>query len=206
MSGDDHARRRAHHEHVLGISETVSSAELDHDAIANSDYLYIEGYLATSDTGRQAAIMARQSATENNTKIALSLSDPGIVMHFRDELALMMGHRPVDLLFCNEAEALQWTNSDNLTSAIEKLKSRLTALQSHWGAGAPLFLMASTATKSPHTPLLPLIPTVLATCSPAHFSTPSPRAGSSLRRGICQPGCRQGGEPVRATLTPAATH
>ena len=41
-------------EGFTAISETLSPAELDAEAIAASEYLYIEGYLVTSPSGRAA--------------------------------------------------------------------------------------------------------------------------------------------------------
>ncbi len=105
----------------LGISETLSMAELHEDAIVDSEYLYLEGYLVTSDTGRAAAIRARQLAEEAGVKTAISLSDPGIVQFFRDGLLEMIGKR-VDLLFCNKDEALSFTGVEALEDAIENLK------------------------------------------------------------------------------------
>jgi sugar/nucleoside kinase (ribokinase family) len=100
----------------LGISETLCPLNLNIEAIAASEYLYIEGYLVTSPTGRQAAIEACAVARKNNTKIALSLSDPGIVAHFREGLLEIMGGR-VDLLFCNRDEAFDWTNTGDTEAA-----------------------------------------------------------------------------------------
>jgi len=105
----------------LGVSETVSIENLNTEAISQSEYLYIEGYLVTSDTGRAAAIRAREIAEEYNVKTVLSLSDPGMVTFFKDGLKAMLGHK-VDLLFCNEDEALGWTDSETLDDAIERLK------------------------------------------------------------------------------------
>lgn len=105
----------------LGVSETVSTANLNTEAISQSDYLYVEGYLVTSDSGRAAAIHAREIAEKHNVKTVLSLSDPGMVTFFKSGLKQMMGNK-VNLLFCNEAEALGWTDTDNLGQAVELLK------------------------------------------------------------------------------------
>lgn len=106
----------------LGISETLSTADLDHDAIAETEYLYLEGYQVTSVTGRAAAIEARQLAQQAGVKIALSFSDPGMVQFFRDGMESMVGDG-VDLLFCNEAEALAWAKTAQLDEAIQALRS-----------------------------------------------------------------------------------
>lgn len=105
----------------LGISETLSSSELNELAIADSHYIYMEGYLVTSPTARAAAIEARQIAEANNVKTAFTLSDPGMVEFFKDGLAEMIGDG-VDLLFCNESEALGWAGTDSLDAAIVALK------------------------------------------------------------------------------------
>jgi len=105
----------------LAISESLSVQQLDPQAIADSQYLYIEGYLVTSDSGRAAAVVARQTAESQGIKTAISLSDPGMVQFFRDGLEEMIGDG-VDLLFCNEDEAKGWADTDNLDTAITKIK------------------------------------------------------------------------------------
>jgi sugar/nucleoside kinase (ribokinase family) len=105
----------------LGISETVSVNELHSDAIAAAEYVYIEGYLVSSTTGRVAAIELRKHAEANNTRTSLSLSDPAMVQFFRDGLLEMIGDG-VDLLFCNRDEALGFTQTHSLDTAVEALK------------------------------------------------------------------------------------
>jgi sugar/nucleoside kinase (ribokinase family) len=105
----------------LGISETLSTEQLDAGAIAASEYLYIEGYLVTSPTGCAAAVKAREIAEAAGVKTALSFSDPGMVEFFRDSMAQIIGQR-LDLIFCNEAEAMGWAQSDDLEVTIERLK------------------------------------------------------------------------------------
>ena len=105
----------------LGISESFSSDQINSDAIADSEYLYMEGYLVTSPTGRSAAITAREIAEQHGVKTAISLSDPGMVEFFKEGLQEMIGKR-VNLLFCNEDEAKGWAGADDLNSAIEALK------------------------------------------------------------------------------------
>jgi len=105
----------------LGITETFSVDELHQDALCDSEYLYIEGYLVTSSTGRHAAIEARKIAEESGVKTALTFSDPAMVEFFKDGLKEMIGKK-VDLLFCNEAEAKSWAGTNDLDLALESLK------------------------------------------------------------------------------------
>ena len=106
----------------LGISETLSMREIDEQAIADSEYLYIESYLVTSDSGRAAATKACKIAKANNTKVAISFSDPGIIAHFGDGVKSIMGDK-VDLVFCNEEEALSFAGTSDIDTAIDKIKA-----------------------------------------------------------------------------------
>jgi len=123
----------------LGISETLSREQVDESALKTSQYLYIEGYLVTSPTGRDAAIHARQLAEQHGVKTALSFSDPGIVAHFRDGLKEMVGQQ-LDIVFCNESEAMSWAGTDSLQAAIPALKQAAKTFAVTCGArGALLF-------------------------------------------------------------------
>ncbi len=106
----------------LGITQTLSKEEVAADAIKKSSYVYMEGYLVTSPTGKAAAIHAREVAELNNVKTALTFSDVNMVKFFKDGLVEMMGPKGVDLLFCNEAEALAYTETAAINDAREALK------------------------------------------------------------------------------------
>lgn len=108
----------------LGTTATFSSKELDSSAIGNSDYIYIEGYLAPSPTAKDAAIAARQMAQEKDVKVALTLSDPTIATHFKTELSEMIGGAPIDILFCNKEEAITFTGAANLDAAKAELNKK----------------------------------------------------------------------------------
>lgn len=123
----------------LGITATLSEQELDEKELKDSEFVYLEGYLVTSETGRAAAIKARELAQANKIKTALTFSDPGIVEHFRDGFMQMIGKK-VDLIFCNEAEALSFTQEESLDRAMNKLKEVSSAFVVTRGPkGAVLF-------------------------------------------------------------------
>ena len=74
----------------LGISETLSTDEVDEAAIRDSDWVYLEGYLVTSPTGHAAALKTKALAEAQGVKTAVSFSDPGMVKFFRDNMAAMV--------------------------------------------------------------------------------------------------------------------
>jgi sugar/nucleoside kinase (ribokinase family) len=105
----------------LGITATLSTDEVDEQAIKDSEYVYLEGYLVTSGTGFEAMKQTKKIAEKNGVKTALTLSDPSIVEGFKERFEELIG-ASVDLLFCNEEEAKIFTGTDELSQAREALK------------------------------------------------------------------------------------
>ncbi|TYP94071.1 Sugar or nucleoside kinase, ribokinase family [Fodinibius salinus] len=105
----------------LGITSNLSTKEIDEQAIQNSEYVYIEGYLVASDKGYEAMKKTKEIAEQSNVKTTLTLSDPAIVEGFKGRFEEIVG-ASVDLLFCNEEEAKIYTGKDDLMEAREALK------------------------------------------------------------------------------------
>lgn len=105
----------------LGITQNLSTKEIDELAIRDSEYVYIEGYLVTSENGFEVMHETKKLAQKNEVKTALTLSDPSIVEGFKNRFEDIIG-ASVDLLFCNEKEAKIYTGKDNLKEARELLK------------------------------------------------------------------------------------
>ncbi len=106
----------------LGITSDLSHEEIDFDALAASRLLYIEGYLVTSPTGRAAAVRAKAFARERGIEVAYTLSDSSMLQFFGEGVAQILGDDGVDLLFCNEGEALQWSGQASIAAAANALK------------------------------------------------------------------------------------
>lgn len=106
----------------LGITASIGPDEVDAEAIKNSKYMYMEGYLVASPTGKVAAIKAREIAEASGIKTALTFSDVNMVKFFKGGLTEMLGPKGVDLLFCNETEALGFTETADVLDAREALK------------------------------------------------------------------------------------
>lgn len=105
----------------LGITANLSTKEIDDLAIRDSEYVYIEGYLVTSENGFEAMKETKKIAQQNDVKTALTLSDPSLVKGFKDRFDEIIG-ASVDLLFCNEKEAKIYTGKEDLMEAREALK------------------------------------------------------------------------------------
>jgi sugar/nucleoside kinase (ribokinase family) len=106
----------------LGITAALSPAQVDLEPLQNARFLYIEGYLATSDSARAAVTVVRELARAQGSKIAISLSDPAMVQYAKHGLLEML-EGGVDILFCNEMEALLFTEQTDLNAAIAQLQT-----------------------------------------------------------------------------------
>jgi sugar/nucleoside kinase (ribokinase family) len=95
----------------LGISSGLSDVELVPALIADSAYTYIEGYLVTGESSKQAAIKASEIATSAGQKVALTLSDRNMAKFFRQGLLEMIG------------SGVELAGTEDLTEAVKYLKT-----------------------------------------------------------------------------------
>lgn len=105
----------------LGVSSFLSPEHLDEAAIRNSTYVYLEGYLVASPKGLEAMKEIKKLAEKNNVEVALTFSDPSMVKYFSKQMEEVVG-AGVDLLFCNDEEAMIYTGTFTIAEAREKLK------------------------------------------------------------------------------------
>ncbi|MFC6052565.1 sugar kinase [Acinetobacter sp. Ac_877] len=125
----------------LGITAELTDAQIDFTPLNTAKWLYLEGYLSTSDSARLAVKQAREIAKANGVKIALTLSDPAMVQYARQGLDELLDDG-VDLLFCNEQEALMYTETDNIDAALAKLKLLSQSIVITLGANGALISTA----------------------------------------------------------------
>ena len=102
-----------------------ATAELDHTAlhekdIAKSKIYYMEGYLAASPSGLQAALLGRQIAKDAGVQLATTLSDVSMINFCRPGLDAIVG-QGLDYLFCNEEEAQVWCGSKDLLAICQQM-------------------------------------------------------------------------------------
>ena len=108
----------------LGVSGDFSLDDVDVNLLKAAKVLYIEGYILSSAKGMEAALYAQSVARSRGILVSLSLSDPSIVKQAGARInELLVGG--VDLLFCNEAEALLYTGAADFSSAASLLGSQV---------------------------------------------------------------------------------
>jgi sugar/nucleoside kinase (ribokinase family) len=105
----------------LGVNSFFAPEHLNEDAIKQSSYIYMEGYLVASPKGLEAMKETKKIAEKNKVSTALTFSDPSMVKYFAAQMKEIVG-ASVDLLFCNDEEAMLFTESSDVNTAREKLK------------------------------------------------------------------------------------
>jgi sugar/nucleoside kinase (ribokinase family) len=105
----------------LGITATFSKNEVNEAALKDAEYLYMEGYLVPSPEGQLAMKHAKKVAEDNGVKVAMTFSDPSMVKYFKPQMEEIVG-ASVDLLFCNEEEAMLFTGTESIEVARQELK------------------------------------------------------------------------------------
>ena len=87
----------------LGAAREFAMSDLNEADIADSDVLYIEGYLWDAPTAKAASLKAIDIAKKAGTQVAFTLSDPFLMGRYRSEFLELLSH--LDILFANEDEA-----------------------------------------------------------------------------------------------------
>ena len=104
----------------LGTSSDIAADNVDFDALTQADWLYLEGYLAMSESIQPAMTQLRQQAGIHNAKIAVSFADPAVVKFAKDGLLNMLGNK-VAVIFCNSEEAKLFTDKKQVNAAARTL-------------------------------------------------------------------------------------
>ncbi len=94
----------------LGSSALFGPQHVSLEHIERADWIYIEGYLLSSDSGREAALKAAKHAKSCGTKVAFTFSDAFIVNCFREPLEQIVACS--DLIFANKVESQAFTGKD----------------------------------------------------------------------------------------------
>lgn len=104
----------------LGVSAELGESNIDPEITKSARLVYIEGYLWTGEKSQIAAIKMANIAQENKVPVAFTLSDAFVVSGFKESLIQFIKDK-VDILFCNEVEALALTDESSPQSAANTL-------------------------------------------------------------------------------------
>jgi len=100
----------------LGVTEFLEPSDIDPAQMADTDWIYLEGYRFDGPDSHAAFAKAINACRPHGGRVALTLSDPFCVERHRDAFRLMI-REDVDLLFANRAEVMAMYRTDDFASA-----------------------------------------------------------------------------------------
>lgn len=101
----------------LGISTTLSSADVPEQVTGNAKLMFLEGYLFDHDAGKSAFREAARATRAAGGKAGIAISDPFCVDRHRADFLSLIQH-DLDFVIGNEAEIQSLFESDHLDDAL----------------------------------------------------------------------------------------
>jgi len=129
----------------LGVSSTIGPDDIREEEIRRSKYVYIEGYLFTSESTTNAALKTIELAKKHGVKVAFTVSDPFLIGLYR-ELFWKLIAESVDLLFCNLEEARSLTGLQDPVDCAQKIHHHAADVCLTLGEEGSLLLHGGTLT------------------------------------------------------------
>ena len=104
----------------LGASAQLCPGDVDEEAIAQSQWLYLEGYLLAGEATRETCFHALDLARQHATQVAFSFSDGFVVEVFGDHVQRIV-KTYAHLIFANEVEAAAYTGMRDPEASLQAL-------------------------------------------------------------------------------------
>jgi len=112
----------------LGAAHYLPEDAADPALVASARFLYIEGYMWDPPQPRQAILRAIEATRASGRKVALALSAIFLMEVYRDDFLKLLDDGLVDLLFCNEGEAMALMQGMDLDAATQALAAKVPLL------------------------------------------------------------------------------
>ncbi len=108
----------------LGVSAQLSPADIDPAAMADTEWVYLEGYRFDGFDSQEAFHKAIAAAKGAGGRVSITLSDPFCIERHRDAFRRMV-REDIDLLFANEHEIVALYQTDTLEAAIAEAQKEV---------------------------------------------------------------------------------
>lgn len=131
----------------LGASHLLEQAMIDEAWIADSDILYLEGYLWDPELSRAAMRRAIDVARGAGRKVAFTLSDAFIIDRHGDDFRKLIAEGLFDILFANEVEIAALAGNDNFEAAVATVAVQVPLLVVTRGAHGAIAIQDGTRTE-----------------------------------------------------------
>jgi sugar/nucleoside kinase (ribokinase family) len=107
----------------LGAAQDLHPYDIDADAVAAAQIVYLEGYLWDPPHAKEAFVKAAKIAHGAERDVALTLSDAFCVDRYRAEFLDLIRSGTVDLVFANERELHSLYQTADFDTALNALRN-----------------------------------------------------------------------------------
>ena len=101
----------------LGISAEVGPDDVDEAVMADSEAVFLEGYLFDKDKGKEAFLKAARTCHKGGGRVGIALSDPFCVDRHRDDFRRLVANE-MDYVIGNEKEWTSLYQANDLDEAL----------------------------------------------------------------------------------------
>jgi sugar/nucleoside kinase (ribokinase family) len=123
----------------LGISSELSPDDVDESVMADSDIVFLEGYLFDKDKGKQAFLKAARACRSTGGVAGIALSDPFCVDRHRADFRTLVAN-DMDYVIGNEQEWVSLYQANDLEDALAQA-ARDCALVVCTRSGDPVWIV-----------------------------------------------------------------
>ncbi len=107
----------------LGACTHLTVADIDARVVADSEIVYLEGYLWDPPAAKDAFRKAAEIAHAHGRRVALTLSDSFCVDRYRAEFLDLLRSKTVDILFANQAEVKALYETADIEAGVAALRA-----------------------------------------------------------------------------------
>jgi sugar/nucleoside kinase (ribokinase family) len=107
----------------LGAAQDLHPNDIDADAVAAAQIIYLEGYLWDPPHAKEAFLKAAKIAHGAERDVALTLSDAFCVGRYRAEFLDLIRTGTVDIVFANESELHSLYETSDFDTAVNALRN-----------------------------------------------------------------------------------
>jgi sugar/nucleoside kinase (ribokinase family) len=131
----------------LGASHLLEQSMIDEEWIADSDILYLEGYLWDPELSRAAMRRAIDVSRAAGRKVAFTLSDAFIIDRHGADFRKLIAEGLFDILFANEVEICALAETGDFEAAVASVAAQVPLLVVTRGSHGALAIIGGERTE-----------------------------------------------------------
>ncbi len=136
----------------LGVSADLGPADIDEALMADTKWIYLEGYRFDGMESQEAFRKAIAACKAAGGKVSITLSDPFCIERHRDAFRKMVIEE-VDLLFANEHELVSLYQTETLEDAMDLARQEVEIVACTVGPAGAYVLKGERTVHAPAAPM-----------------------------------------------------